>query len=41
MDNVKQEIQSHDCSDIGAGERKRWPSILRSILKYNLWSETF
>jgi len=31
MENVKQEVQSNDCSDIGAGERKRGPLILRSV----------
>jgi len=31
MENVKREVQSHDCSDVGAGEHKRGPPILRSI----------
>ena len=31
MENVKQEFESNDCSDVGAGERKRGPPILRSI----------
>ena len=31
MENVKQEVESNDCRDVGAGERKRGPPILRSI----------
>jgi len=33
VEYVKQEVQSHDCSDMGVGERKRGPPILRSLPK--------
>jgi len=40
MENVKREVQSHDCNDIGIAERKRGPPILRSIpIKANEFSK--
>jgi hypothetical protein len=41
LENIKQEVQSHDCSDVGAGEGKRGPPILHSIpLVFHVWGPT-